>query len=133
MLMLNPRSVSFAGATLSDVRMVAVDRIAAREVVEWSDLGPHAVFADAPERKVTIRVQRDLTRDGLDGPRPGDSGVLIVRSGPNASDAGGVALVASAVVMRVSHDLREGSARQLIQLVAVSASGDVDPVVVQGA
>ncbi len=129
MLILNPRDVRFGSVVLDDVRSVAIDRVASREIVEWSDLGPHAVFADAPERKVTIKLVRELTRDGLDVPMPGDSDTLSLRTSPNASDAGGISLSASAMVTRVTHDLLgRGGALQRIEFIAVSESGDVDPV-----
>ena len=107
------------------------DRTASRQIVEWSDLGPHAVFADAPERKVTIKLERELTRDGLDGPLAGDAETLSLRTSPNASDAGGVAVTASAVVMRVTYELLgQAGALQKIELIAISESGDVDPVTI---
>ncbi len=131
MLILNPRNVRFGSLVLDDVRSVSIDRVATREIVEWSDFGPHAVFADAPERKVTIRLVRELTRDGLDAPLPGDSDTLSLRTSPNASDAGGTSVSASAVVTRVTHELLgQARALQKIEFVAISTSGDTDPVTI---
>ncbi len=134
MLILNPRHVRFGSLELEDVRSVAIDRAASRQVVEWSDLGPHAVFADAPERKVTIKLVRELSRDGLDGPLPGDAQTFSLRTSANASDAGGSAISSSAVVMRVTHELTgQSGALQRIELIAISASGDQDPVTIETA
>ena len=59
MLVMNPRSVSFDGELLEDVTSVVIDRRGERVVVEWSDEGPHAVFAD-----VARAADRDLRDPG---------------------------------------------------------------------
>ena len=46
MLILNPASVQIAGVEYSNVESCAIDRTPHKEVVEWSDNGAFAVFAD---------------------------------------------------------------------------------------
>ena len=62
MLILNPRHVRFGPDLWPDVSLVAIEREAARLALEWSDLGPHPVFADAPEQQLTIRIVQEVAR-----------------------------------------------------------------------
>ena len=87
MLLLNPQSVKFGAAVWLDVTAVIVDRDTERAAVEWSDLGPHVVYADAPEQRITVRVTRRLVRDTIASPRPGDSAELVAYAAPTAGDA----------------------------------------------
>lgn len=128
MLILNPDSVTFDSATLSDVTAIAIDRTTERDTVEWSDRGPHAVFADVPQQRTTIKIRRALTRPELDGPRPTDYGLLTVRASATASHAGRRELRASCVVTRITHDVSRSGATQTLELIAVSPTGDTDPI-----
>lgn len=134
MLILNPSRASFAGAPWDDVTAVVIDRVAGKTVLEWSDAGPYAVLADVPEQKVTFKVERQLLRDGLDGPRPGDSGELSFYAAPSASEAGRVRVRATCVVLGVTHELlgKRGAVRT-VELAAVSSDGAADPVLVSPA
>ncbi len=131
MLLLNPRRVTFAASVWEDVALVAIDRAAARLALDWGDLGPHPVFADVPEQRVTIRVVQHVARGDPDGPRPGDEGQLVLHTSPAASDAGRRRLTARAVVTEVTHELslRRATTRT-ITLVAVSETGADDPIAV---
>ncbi len=131
MLILNPTRVRFAGAVWDDVTRIAVDRSAAREIAEWSDAGPHVVLADVPEQRVLVTIERQLVRDGMDGPRPGDSGELTFYASPAGSEAGRVRVRLTGVVAAVTHDLssRKGATRK-VELIAVSGDGAADPVVI---
>ena len=134
MLLLNPQSVKFGSAVWSDVTAVLVDRAPEREVVEWSDSGPHAVFADVPEQRVSVRVTRRLIRDAAAAPRPGDSAELDVYTSPSAGDALRQRLRATCVVTGVSHELSaQRGAIQTIMLIAISSDGATDPIVVEDA
>lgn len=134
MLLLNPRSVTFGSATWDSVVAVMIDRDSVRFVEEWSDAGPHAVLADAPEQRVTIRVVQEVTRDDLGSPRPGEAGALSLCTAPTGADAGRRKLTAQAVVRSVSHEvsLKRGAVRT-ITLVAVSADGAADPIAIADA
>ena len=134
MLVLNPRLVTFGGESWEDVAAVSIDRVAARLVEEWSDAGPHAVFVDAPERRVTVRVVQEPAGDAPGAPLPGDSGELVVFTAPGAGDAGRKRVSCGAVVTRVEHEvsLRRGSVRT-VTLAAVSADGAADPIAVEDA
>jgi hypothetical protein len=129
MLALNPDRVRFAGVLWDSVTRAAIDRGAARQVVEWSDAGPHVVLADVPEQRVLITIERQLTRDGIDAPRPGESGELTFYAAPAGSGAGRVRVRATCVVLSVTHELsgRKGAVRR-VELIAVSGDGATDPV-----
>lgn len=134
MLLLTPRAVRFGEATWEDVSAVVVDRASRRSVVEWSDLGPHAVLADVPEQEVTVRVVQSLTRDAPDAPRPGDAGQLSFDTSPAGTDTGRRRVSAQAVVLGVRHELSvKGGATRTVTLVAVSPDGAADPVIVEAA
>jgi hypothetical protein len=134
MLVLNPASVKFGAAAWYDVTDVSVDRAAARTLVEWTDTGPHAVFADVPEERVTIRVSRRLLRDTAFALRPGDAAELVVYTSATAGDAARRRLRASCVVTAVSHDVStRNGAVQTVTLVAVSSNGSSDPLVIEDA
>jgi hypothetical protein len=131
MLILNPRRVIFADQPWEQVTLVAIDRRAQRLALEWSDAGPHAVFADVPEQRVDLRVVMDVERDDIGGPAPGQLGELTLVTSPTASDARRRRLTVSAVVTAVSHEvsLRKGAVRT-VELVAVSAGGADDPIAI---
>lgn len=134
MLILNPSRVRFAGVPWEDVTLVAIDRGATKTLTEWSDSGPHVVLVDVPEQKVTIRVERQLMRDGLEAPRPGDLGEVSFHASPMGSEAARVRVRAMCVVIGVTHELsaRRGAVRT-IEMIAVSTDGAADPVVVSAA
>jgi len=129
MLALNPDRVRFAGVLWDGVTRAAIDRVAVRQVVEWSDAGPHAVLADVPEQRVLITVERQLARDGMDWPRPGEAGELTFYAAPAGSEAGRVRVRATCVVLSVMHELsgRRGAVRR-VEMIAISADGAADPV-----
>jgi hypothetical protein len=131
MLWLSPTRVLLGGVELRDVRLVAVEMQAARVVESWSDLGPHAVFADVPERRTVVRVERTPSSGESAPARPGDAAGLSFRAASSSGGGGGEAVSASVVVRSVA--LRLDAARgptQVIECVAVSADGAGDPLVV---
>lgn len=134
MLMLNPQSVRFGAARWDDVAAVLVNRAAARLTIEWSDMGPHIVFADVPEERVTIRVTRRLVRGTTFTPRPGDAAELVAYTAPTAGEASRRRVRIGAVVTDVSHEVstRHGGV-QTVTLVGISTNGAADPVVIEDA
>lgn len=133
MLFLNPMSVTLLGKTLDNVTALAVERLATKAVVEWSDGGPHPVFADAPEQKTTITLTRVVAQDEATPARPGDQGALTFRVGAGADDAGNRSYTATVVVMGVGYDLTaKAGAKQTIEMVAVASAGGTDPVAEAG-
>jgi hypothetical protein len=129
MLSLHPQSVSFLGTTLSDVEAIAVDRRSSKQTEERTDLGPHLVFADVPEQRVTISITRTLTRDESTTFAPGAQGQLRFTTAPSSSDALRRTFTASAVVLSIEHELsRKAGARQRIALLALSTDGAADPI-----
>lgn len=129
MLVLNPRVVKFGSAAWEDVAAVSVDREAQRLVLEWGDLGPHAVLADVPEQKVTIRVVQEVARGDVDVPRPGDQGTVEFYTSPASGSAGRRRVNATAVIIDVTHELSlRGGAIRRVTMVAVSGDGVTDPV-----
>lgn len=134
MLILNPRLVKFGPSVWSDVTLIAIDRDASRLALEWSDLGPHPVFADAPEQRLTIRVVQEIARDDLDTPRPGDQATLVFYTSPTGADARRRKVTVTAVVTGVSHELSltRGTQRRTT-LTALSPTGAADPVIIADA
>lgn len=130
MIWLNPMGVTLGGQSLSEVESVLVDEQSQRLVVEHSDDGPHAVFADVPERRVVVKILRRVIGNEVAVPRPGDLGVLSFRSAPTGASASGVAVSATVVVTDVKHEIdRKRGAWQTVLAVAVSSDGAVHPVV----
>lgn len=128
MLLLNPRLVTFNTVRWDDIALVAIDRAAGREVVEWSDLGPHVVLADVPEQRIEIRIIQELTRDDITIPHPGDAGELVLHTSPASTDAGRKEISARAVILRVQHELSlKRGATRTITLIAISPDGADDP------
>lgn len=134
MLILSPQLVRFDSQEWTDVSLIAIDRVAAREAIEWSDLGPHPMFADVPEQRTTIRLVRRLDRGDLSAPAPGQLGALSFEVSPAATEAGKRIHTAQCVVLSVRHELSTGpkgpSAMQTIELVALSSDGAADPVAI---
>jgi hypothetical protein len=128
MLVLNPKAVRFAAATWEGVRAIAIDRLPRREALEWSDFGPHIVFADVPRSRVRVRLFLDGP-DLFDDPvRPGDEGILSFVLAPGAVAARNRRVSITCVAVRVAHDLRAGRWTRRIEFVALSPDGAADPV-----
>ena len=132
MVILNPTSVRFGDGVLEGVSSVSIDRVAEREVVEWSDAGPHAAFADVPEQRINARIVQALPRGAIDAPRPGDMAMLsLVTQGDDQSR---VKVSANAVVTRVTHAVRDAikgdGITRTIELVLVSSDGLADPIAI---
>ena len=130
MLSLHPHLVTFAGQPWPHVTSIAVDRTANREAVEWSDAGPHAVFADVPEQRIDITVTMQLiSSNGLDAPRPGQTGDLTFYTAPAATDGARQQVTTQATILATTHDLtgKKGATRT-IRLIATSPTGSTDPI-----
>lgn len=134
MLVLNPRVVVFDGSTIGEVSLVAIDRSAGREIVEWSDLGPFAVFADVPEVVTEIRVVQRLGTEDLGSIVPGVMGELVLYTSRSSGDTLRRRISAGAVLMDVKHELNvdRGTGR-VLRFVALSDDGSGDPVTVENA
>jgi hypothetical protein len=138
MLMLSPRVVKFGAVVVERVVAVAFDRAAAKSVVEWGDGGPHVVFADVPEQRVTVTVRQVLTREDAADLVPGTSGTLVVYAGPTGAEGGRRKISGTAVLMASESDVRGGegvevSAGRTLRFVMVSADGAADPITVSDA
>lgn len=133
MLILNPPTVQLGPHTLDDVALLAIDRVAHRKAEEWSDAGPHPVFADVPEQRTVVRIVRRLERDDPAPPLPGEQHTLAFHTSPNLSDADRRRIsIAAAVVTAVTHQVGGGpsgrGAQQTITLTALSPDGASDPI-----
>lgn len=134
MLLLSPRTVTFAGTTWEDVSAVVIDRAAARAVKEWSDLGPHVVLADVPEQLVTLRVIQSVARDDVGAPVPSETGELVFHTAPAGADTPRRKIAAQCVVTDVTHELSlKNGAVRTVRLIAVSPDGAADPVTIEDA
>lgn len=129
MIWLNPQRVTFDGELLTHVESVSVDRVSNRTVIEHGDLGPHAVFVDAPEQRSVINVVRRVLQSEQLAVLPGDSGSLTFDASSSSGDVGNVSVTADAVVTGVKYAVssRQGTT-QTISLIAVSSDGVVDPI-----
>lgn len=133
MLFLNPTQLSLLSIDLPDIDSVSIDRLAHREIFEWSDSGPFAIFADIPESKVEITITQRLERElSLSGPRPGEQGMLEFIISPNASHAHRQKFSAQVVVRSVRIDLAT-KPKRLISLAALSPDGATDPIAISDA
>ncbi|GAB4384298.1 MAG: hypothetical protein Kow0022_06430 [Phycisphaerales bacterium] len=131
MLVLHPEQVSFDGQIWDGVESVAIDRLAHRLVLEWSDQGPHMVMADVPEQRVRVAMVQRLTESQITSPLPGASGQLRFEVARSASDAGRVRVTAQVVVGEVRHEVtRRGGLRSIV-FWAISSDGLSDPVSVE--
>lgn len=144
MLVLRPEAVSFAGEAWVGVESVAVERRAVRTQAELSGDGPHAVWADVPEQRVTIRVARSAGGDDLGGPALGAMGELTFETTANGSDADRARVRVTAVVTGVSYGADRGGGgggggvgafgvgiRRTVEFIGLSADGMADPVTVE--
>lgn len=131
-MLLHPATVAFGTLTLDAVVAVTIDRLAAREAVEFSDAGPHVAFADIPEQRTLITITRRLDRPDLTALRPGDQADLSLTAAVGASDAARARLTAPCVALSVRHHLSAAGPRptalQTITLIAVSTDGAADPI-----
>jgi hypothetical protein len=114
--------------------MLAISREATRRVIEWSDDGPHAVFADVAEGTVMIQVVMEIAEGDIEEIKPGTQGILSAVTSPGASDAARRKLSARCVLMKSSHELslKRGAVRTL-EFVALSEDGAADPISVEDA
>lgn len=129
MIWLDPSRVTLGGDALEGVSSVSVDRKATRFVEEYSDTGPHVVFADAPEQRVTARLIRTVGESGAGALRPGDSGELAFEVGASASAAGARRISMQVVIQSIANKVDpKAGATQTIECVALSSDGATDPV-----
>jgi len=132
MIWLHPPSVVLLDAELTGVRAVSVSRSARAIIEEWSDLGPHAVFADAARISVEVVIEREI-RGGAPGligsPSPGEEGTLRLTASPSAGGAHEETVEATVVVTSVRHRLHGGEGpTQTITCRAVSGDGAEAPL-----
>jgi hypothetical protein len=137
-MLLHPTTVQFGDLGLDGVVGLTIDRLAAREIVEFDDAGPHAAFADVSEVRTMITLTRRLTQATLDTPMPGMMAELSFTSASGSHDAGRARVWAIAVLREARHALADGggrggaSAMQTLTFIAVSDDGGAtDPVHVE--
>ncbi len=133
MLLLSPHRTTLLGKTLGGVQLVALDRRAPRLVREWSDLGPHLVFADAAEQLVQLRIVRRPIdpADAAASFAPGAQGALTVSAATGAAQSAAIDLSCQVVIEAVEHDFsdRKGAV-QTIRCLALSSDGAQDPITI---
>jgi hypothetical protein len=131
LLIPHPDTLAFDGLALPDALSITIDRAAAREILDWTDDGPHPTFADIPEQRTTITIARKPAPGDLTAPLPAQLGELSFIFSPAGTDAARKRLRAQCVVREVRHDL--ASPRQFITLLALSPHGSTDPIVIEEA
>lgn len=138
MLIPHPTLVTFGDLRLDGVAAITIDRTASREILDFSDLGPHAAFADVPEMRTQIRITRRLERAEFTSPLPGDQAELAFTAASGTHDADRRRIRATCVLIAARHEITEAatdriSARQTLVLMAVSADGAADPITIEPA
>lgn len=129
MVALFPATVTLNTLELGGVESVVVNRAASRLVVEHADLGPHAAFVDAPERRTQVVVRRRVHQDEPSPAKPGDSVTLAFSLAESAAPVRLRRFSVAAVVASVTHDATPSRAvLQTVTLVAWSADGVNDPI-----
>lgn len=131
MLILHPREVSFLGTPWKSVSAIAIDRTSTRIIADHDDTGPHVVFADCPEQRVTVRVTLDLAEDSFATPAVGMQGALEFATAPAGVHATRHRVSMQAVILSITHEvsLRKGAVRT-IEFLGVSAVGGADPITI---
>lgn len=136
MIFLNPQHVQFDGSPVDQVAAIVINRRAERLAIEYSDKGPHPVFVDAPEQRITVVITRDLIEGDpmIEGAiAPGHAAELSFATSPNASEAQSRSFAFTVVVTAVEHDLKRGKgARETITCIAISSNGASDPMALHG-
>lgn len=129
MIVLNPQRVTFGSVELRHVVSVAVNRKAELLVVDYSDLGPHVAFVDAPRQRVTVTIVRSVVENELTSLEPGQSATLMFRTAPTAASPKSLQVSMTAVVATVEFDTTaKRGMEQTVTLVAVSEDGAAEPV-----
>lgn len=129
MLVLRPELVELDGQAWPGVESIAVERSAAREVVEYGDEGPYAAFVDVPERKAVVRVTRGADEGLADDVALGEERSLVFVSAFGGTDRGRVRVTATGVVTRVTYESKASGVKQVVTLTGVSPNGGAgDPV-----
>jgi hypothetical protein len=128
MLAIVPERVLFAGGELKGVRVAAVSRIAVRPITEYSEQGPHCVFADVAEQRTRVNVVTPLGGDDINPPAIATSGVLEIRlaRSPGADSRKEIRMLA--VVTQVTYRATSVGADRTVEFEALSVDGRTDPV-----
>ena len=130
MLILNPTSVILGNQILPNVSSIAIDRAASRQLIEWSDEGPHIVFIDCPEQRITITLVQELSRGELSIPAPGTSLQLVFQTSIDSSHAGWSVISIPVVLLAAKHESKARGFVRTLSLVAISSNGISDPVTI---
>ena len=131
MLILSPSSVRFGGEVWSDVYRVAIESMSVELAEEWGDKGPYEVFVDSTRRKTIARLLQDVGKDELETPSVGALGTLVIEA-DRGNDADQSVVTLNGAVESVSYSFSGSRTTREIRLVAMSSSGDQDPVSVSG-
>ncbi len=129
MIVLRPDEVVFDGEAWGGVVRVSVDRLSARTVEGYGEVGGYAELVDVARQRVVIRVTQEIEGDDLSSPTPGAEGELELIAG-SGSDAGRTQVRCGCVVESVQYRVSDYGATRNITLIAQSDAGDEDPVVV---
>ena len=129
MIWMNPEKVTLNGILLGGVQAVAVSRGAGHSVVEYGDEGPHVVFADVPEQRVDIRLERTLEDGAAVGAGVGDTVRIEFETSRGTSDVLRKRVSIDGVVLSSDVSIKgDTGGRVRLQIVGVSVDGAQDPV-----
>ena len=130
MLILNPTSVTLGSQILPNVSAIAIDRVATRQIIEWSDAGPHIVYVDCPEQRITITLIQEFAQGDLSSPPPGASLTLNFHTSIDASHAGWSKITVPTVLLATKHESKTRGFTRTLTFAAISTDGSTDPVTV---
>lgn len=131
MLVRSPNAVRFGNVYLANVETIVVERSAHKTIEEWTDGGPHAVFVDVPEQRVSVKLVRRLdTGESPDRVEfiPGKDGLLGFFLAGHGGDASPIEVNITCVLTGVRYDAWDEPTRQVLTFVAYSESATQDPV-----
>lgn len=132
MIWLSPQEVYLGNIVLDHVESISINRSPHKSVLEWTDLGPHLGFADVPEQRVDVRIEREIVDSESIDLKPGDEVTLTARRATSASAARVVQITATVVILSVDYTLsKTRGARQRIHAIAISSGGLSDPITEQ--
>lgn len=131
MLVMRPAVVMFGSVRWDGVTRVAVETSSAEMTQDWDEAGPNLVFADSTRRVTNVQVFQEIDGDDVSAPDAGEESVLVVEVG-SGNDAGRRTISIGVVVVSVSYSFSGSRSTRLVQMVAVSTAGNVDPVSVTG-
>lgn len=131
-LWLNPDNVTFAGAPLTSVRSVRLQRFGETAADKEGTARKWRQFTDVLRRETVVTLEREVAGPLSFLPETGTEGVLRFESALGRSDGGRSEFTMTGVVTSQSVTLdRQKQAVQTLTITGVSSDGMADPVTIR--